>query len=59
MKKRNVRYLIITFMVVVMLCGLNGCSSMNSNVDNEQTAGEVENKQTVEQEVHGDVRASW
>ena len=62
MMKKNVRYMIAAFMVVVMLCGLNGCSNINDNEDTEQVvtevedekfAAEAEDKQIVEQDSSG------
>ncbi len=61
MMKRNIRYLMVVFMAVVMLFGLNGCS-INAQVETEpivievedgQTVEEVENKQIVEQDNSG------
>ena len=42
--KKSVRYMIIVFMVAVMLCELNGCST-NDNGDTEQIVAEVGDKQ--------------
>ncbi|MDE5779780.1 MAG: hypothetical protein K2I10_14995 [Lachnospiraceae bacterium] len=50
MMKKKVRYLIEAFMVVAMLCGLNGCSSINSSEDIGQSVTEVEDKQITEQD---------
>ncbi len=44
--KKNVRYLMAAFLVMVMLYGLNGCSSINENGDAGQILTEFGNGQT-------------
>lgn len=53
MMKKNMRYLMIVFMLLVMLCGLNGCSNNNSGgtepiiteVGDKSISNEAEDKQ--------------
>lgn len=45
MMKKNGRYMMVVFLVAVMLCGLNGCSSINDHGDTAQSAVEAENEQ--------------
>lgn len=45
MMKRNVRYMLVTLMAAAMLCGLNGCSSINDNGGDEQIISKVDDKQ--------------
>lgn len=57
--KKNVRYMMVVFMAVVMLCGLNGCSSINDNADTEQfveqdTSGRMGETETILNEEHND-----
>lgn len=49
--KKNVRYLTGAIMAAVMLCGISGCSGMNSRKDIGQNVNGVENKQAAEQTV--------
>ncbi|MBD5443998.1 MAG: hypothetical protein HDR29_00420 [Lachnospiraceae bacterium] len=62
MMKKNVRYLMVIFMILVMLSGLNGCSSNNNDgdteeiitkVDDKQISNEAEDKQIVEHDSSG------
>ena len=50
MMKKNARYLMEALMAAVMLCGVNGCSSINSSEDIGQSVTGVENKQIIEQD---------
>ncbi len=46
--KKNVRYVMAVLMVVVTLCGLNGCSGVTDHGDTEQLVTEVEDEQIVD-----------
>ena len=48
--KKNVRYLVEAFMIAAMLCGVSGCSSINSSEDIGQSVTGVEDKQIIEQD---------
>ena len=50
MMKKNVRYLVEALMIAAMLCGVNGCSSINSSEDIGQSVTGVEDKQIIEQD---------
>lgn len=47
MMKKHVKYMVVVIMAVVMVCGLNACSSIEDNEDTEQIITEVENEQTI------------
>ncbi|MBD5522398.1 MAG: hypothetical protein HDR03_14435 [Lachnospiraceae bacterium] len=42
--KKNIRYMLAAHIVVVMLCGLNGCSGNNNSGDTEQIITKAEDK---------------
>ena len=48
--KKNTGYLISIFMVVVMLCGLSGCSDIDIKDDAGQTITEIEYEQITEED---------
>ena len=45
MMKKNVRHMLAALMIAAMLCGLNGCSSINDKGDDEQIVTKVDDKQ--------------
>lgn len=53
MMKKIVRYVVVAFMAVIVLCGVNGCSSTNDYGDTEQMVTEVEDEQIDEQNSSG------
>lgn len=50
MIKKNVRYLTGAFVVMAMLCGLYGCSSIDGSEDIGQGVIEAEDKKNTEQD---------
>lgn len=53
--KKNVRYWMAAVMAMVMLCGVCGCSGMNSHEDIGQDVNGVENKQVTEENNSGEI----
>ncbi len=49
MMKKRVRYMMVAFMVMTMVCGLNGCGSIDDNGDTEQFATGVEDERIVDE----------
>ncbi len=53
MMKKNVRYMLAALMVMVMLCGLNGCSSNSNSGDTEQNEKSNNTENALNEEQNG------